>query len=92
MRCPECGGRVVKEKVTLTLLGEVTPVFFRNVPAEICEQCGIGFPSDSVAEQIVKVLDDEATPRGFLSSSVVEWEVVVLLTGSSSPKAPVKSN
>lgn len=61
MQCTICKmGETSAGKVTVTLQrGELT-VLIKNVPAQICENCGEYYLSDDITDQILKQADASA--------------------------------
>lgn len=56
--CYACGGTLVKGKTTFTEDFGEGVVVVRNVPATICEKCGMEWIDDEVAAQIEKIVED----------------------------------
>lgn len=60
MKCFECGGEVVQKKTSLILYRhDKTPVFFEDVPAGECGQCGEKYVSGPISEKISEFLETE---------------------------------
>ncbi|KKK59462.1 hypothetical protein LCGC14_3034150 [marine sediment metagenome] len=60
MRCFECGGEVVQLKTASVFYRkDKTPVFFEDVPAGECKQCGEKYVSGPVSEKISEFLEAE---------------------------------
>jgi YgiT-type zinc finger domain-containing protein len=70
MNCPLCGGKV--EKGTTTLTFDKAPeevIVIKNVPAEVCGQCGevfVDFQITRKVEKIVKSAEKSGLKMGFL--------------------------
>jgi len=56
MTCPVCGGTVEKGLTNLPVELESGILYIKQVPANICSQCGETFIPDDVAEQIEKIV------------------------------------
>lgn len=56
MMCPMCGGSIKKDHTNLPLEFETGLLYLKNVPAEICNQCGEVFVSDSVAGKLEDIV------------------------------------
>jgi YgiT-type zinc finger domain-containing protein len=55
MNCLFCKhGETSRGHVTVTLQRGETTVILKNVPAEVCQNCGEYYLSDSVTEQVLK--------------------------------------
>ena len=59
MKCVICKkGNTYKGKTTVTLQrGEVTLVF-KNVPAEVCENCGEAYVNGSTSQELLKQAEE----------------------------------
>jgi len=56
-RCPLCGGEMKDGMTTIPfMLGERVTVI-KNVPAEICSDCGEAYMKSSVVDRIESLLD-----------------------------------
>lgn len=56
-RCPLCGGEMKDGTTTIPfMLGERVTVI-KNVPAEICSDCGEAYMKSSVVDRIESLLD-----------------------------------
>ena len=63
MKCYECGGEVVQLKTSLVFYNKGgMPVFFEDVPAGECRQCGEKYISGPVSEKV----------SGFLASEKID--------------------
>jgi YgiT-type zinc finger domain-containing protein len=55
MKCVICKlGETKKGTVTVTLERGETTVLIKNVPADICENCGEYYLSDAISERVLK--------------------------------------
>lgn len=55
MKCLVCRhGETVKGTASMTLERQGTTVLFRNIPAEICENCGEVYHSEEVTSVLLK--------------------------------------
>jgi YgiT-type zinc finger domain-containing protein len=54
MNCPICrNGDTAPGKVTITLQRGETTVVFKEVPAEVCQNCGEFYLSEAVTEKLL---------------------------------------
>ncbi len=64
MRCMLCrGGRTHPGKTTLVLFRGPTTVIMKEVPAEVCGDCGEPVIAENVSERVLAVAE-EAVARG----------------------------
>ena len=56
--CPLCKGTMGPGKTTFTVDFGSGLVVFRNVPADVCQQCGEAWLSDSVASSVEKIVQE----------------------------------
>lgn len=56
-RCPLCGGAMTDSITTLPFLIEDRVVVIKNVPAEICSDCGEAYVKSSVVGRVEALLD-----------------------------------
>ena len=56
MICPACSGTMEKGVTNVPVEFESGILYIKQVPANICGQCGEVFISDDVAEQIEKIV------------------------------------
>lgn len=62
MKCVICKlGETKKGSVTVTLERGETTVLIKNVPADICENCGEYYLSDEISERILKQAETAVT-------------------------------
>jgi YgiT-type zinc finger domain-containing protein len=55
MKCLFCKqGETTPGQVTVTLQRGDTTVILKNVPAEVCQNCGEYYLSDSITDQVLK--------------------------------------
>lgn len=59
LRCPS--GESAPALVTVTLERDGTTVVFKNVPAEVCGECGEEYFADEVSERLLSALNEAAT-------------------------------
>ena len=69
MQCYMCGGTIENKKTTFTVDLDGSIVVIKNVPSQVCTQCGEVSYSDTVAKQIEKIV-------GSLRHSLTEIAVV----------------
>lgn len=55
MRCPMCKGKIEKGNTNFPVEFDKGVVVVRNVPADICKQCGEVFIPDDVAEVLERI-------------------------------------
>jgi len=64
MKCVICKHGMTQEgKVTVTLQREMTTIVVKDVPAEVCENCGEYYLSESVTEKL-SARAEEAVKNG----------------------------
>jgi len=62
MKCVICKlGETQKGLVTVTLERGETTVLIKNVPADICENCGEYYLSDEISERVLKQAESAVT-------------------------------
>lgn len=69
MQCYMCKGTIENKKTTFTVDLDGSIVVIKNVPSQVCTQCGEVSYSDTVAKQIEKIV-------GSLRHSLTEIAVV----------------
>jgi len=57
-QCDFCGGELVSGKTTLEIWHKGDLVIIRDVPADICQQCGEAYLSVETSEQLDRFLDE----------------------------------
>ncbi len=66
MKCPVCkNGETKKGKVVVTLSKDEFITVYRNVPADICQNCGEEFVESSVARSLLE-LSTETYQKGVI--------------------------
>ena len=71
-RCPLCGGGMKDGQTTIPfLIGEKVAVI-KDVPAEICADCGEGYMQSNVVDRVEAILDHLEELRSEIS--VVHFE------------------
>lgn len=61
MKCVVCkNGETKQGFITVTLTRNSTTVVFRNVPAEVCDNCGEEYLSDETTKQLLHTANDAA--------------------------------
>jgi YgiT-type zinc finger domain-containing protein len=75
-RCYFCGGKLRSGVTTIPFVAGAIVVVIKQVPAEICDQCGEPILTSEVAGIIDGVLKRAQTPG--LEVSVVNYEQVAL--------------
>ncbi len=62
MKCVICKlGETKKGSVTVTLERGETTVLIKNVPTDICENCGEYYLSDEISERVLKQVESAVT-------------------------------
>ena len=56
-RCPLCGGEMRDGTTTVPFLSGERVTVIKNVPAEICADCGEAYMKSSVVDKIESLLD-----------------------------------
>ena len=56
--CPLCGGKIGTGSTTFTVDFGSGVVVFRNVPANVCKQCGEAWIDDPIASSIEKAVEE----------------------------------
>lgn len=55
MTCPICKyGKTKQDHVTVTLERGKTAIIFRDVPADVCENCGEAFHSSEITSELLR--------------------------------------
>ena len=72
-RCPLCGGEMRDGITTIPFLISEKVVVIKDVPAEICSDCGEAYMKSSVVDKVESVLDKLDELRSEMS--VVHYEV-----------------
>ncbi len=62
-QCPLCGGTKKAGSTTFTADFEFGLVVIRNVPAQVCSQCGADWIQDDVAARIEAIVEDAKKKR-----------------------------
>lgn len=61
MKCVVCkNGETKQGLITVTLTRHSTTVVFRDVPAEVCDNCGEEYLSDEATKQLLDTANDAA--------------------------------
>ena len=59
MKCPVCKvGETYPGVTTITLERDETVIVFRNVPADVCNNCGEAYLSEKVTSQLLSMAED----------------------------------
>ena len=59
--CPACaGGETSEGVVTVTLQRDTSIIIIKNVPAEVCENCGEYYLSEQVTETVLQIAEKAA--------------------------------
>lgn len=65
-RCPICQGYKSKSTTTFTVDLKFGIVVIRDVPADVCEQCGADWISDKDAEMLEDIVSDAKTKHAMI--------------------------
>ena len=65
-KCPICGGDKQKSTVTFTVDLKFGVVVIRDVPADVCEQCGADWISDNDAEVLENMVNDAKSKHAMI--------------------------
>lgn len=57
MKCPVCGGTIKDGLTNIPVELETGLLYIKQVPADVCNQCGESFISDDVAEKLEKIVE-----------------------------------
>jgi len=72
MKCPSCGGVMIKGRINLPYeIGEDKVIVVKGVPAWVCEQCGDSFVEIEVARKVEKIV--EAAEKDGVTLGFVEY-------------------
>lgn len=74
-QCAVCnlGGHLVDERITETDDTRAVIVVVRNVPAQVCDRCGMTTVTDDVAEELERIADAQQG-RAVSGNVVVDFE------------------
>lgn len=56
--CPICGGTTTKSKTTFSVDKGETLIVVRDVPANVCQQCGEEWIDDSTSAKLERIVDE----------------------------------
>lgn len=73
MKCSFCGGRIEKKKVTFTCEHRGRFLLVKNVPAEVCIQCGEKTYTPKVTDELLKFAREESKPTKVLEVPVFDF-------------------
>ena len=66
MKCVICKyGETQSDKVTITIERDSTTIVFKDVPAEVCSNCGESYLEENIAEQLL-LIAEQALHSGVL--------------------------
>ncbi len=73
MSCVFCGGKIISKKVTF--IYEDGDQFFviRNVPAEVCTQCGERTYSPEITDEIMNFAKQRFQPKNLINVPVFDY-------------------
>jgi YgiT-type zinc finger domain-containing protein len=58
MKCVICkNGLTVNGKVTVSIQRGISTIIIKNVPAEICDNCGEYYLSEAVADSVLRIAE-----------------------------------
>ncbi len=66
-RCDRCGGGLRSGTTTLEIWRGEELVVVRDVPADVCEQCGEAYISPEVSDELDVLLSEPGPPERILS-------------------------
>ena len=69
-RCPLCGGRLRTGQATVPFLWPNAVILVKDVPAEICSSCHEPYTTGKVTDQIVSLLNEEASNEALVWSAM----------------------
>jgi len=59
MTCPVCHqGELKPNKVTVTLERDVSTVVFKNVPAQVCDNCGEEYVDEAATQSLLETFEE----------------------------------
>jgi len=70
-RCPVCRGMIVSGKTTFTSDLGFGVVVVRQVPAQVCDQCGESWLSDDTSEGLEHIVNDIRQKQSMVE--VLNW-------------------
>ena len=73
-KCPMCHGRMENGKTTFTSDLGFGVIVVRQVPAQVCVQCGESWLSDATSESLETVVDDLRQKHSMVE--VLNWQDV----------------
>jgi YgiT-type zinc finger domain-containing protein len=72
MNCAICKtGQMVEGKATVTLQREETTIVIKDVPAQICDNCGEYYLSEAMTEQVLSMA--EGAVRNGAEVEILRW-------------------
>jgi YgiT-type zinc finger domain-containing protein len=72
MNCAICKtGQMVEGKTTVTLQREETTIVIKDVPAQICDNCGEYYLSEAMTEQVLSMA--EGAVRNGAEVEILRW-------------------
>ena len=75
MRCPICKGELKRGTTTFTADLEKGVLIIKNVPADVCNQCGEAFIPNDVAKSIEQVVKSAREKK--MEIEIVSYENVI---------------
>ncbi len=59
MTCPVClQGKLIPGKVTVTLERNASTIVFKDVPAQVCDNCGEEYVDETATQVLLETFDD----------------------------------
>jgi len=73
-QCPMCHGNMKSGKTTFTVDLDFRIVVVRQVPAQVCSQCGESWLSDATSEGLEEIVDGIRQKHSMVE--VLNWQCV----------------
>jgi YgiT-type zinc finger domain-containing protein len=73
MSCVFCGGKLISKKVTFIYEDDDQFFVIRNVPAEVCTQCGEKTYSPEITDEIMKFAKQRFQPKKLIKVPVFDY-------------------
>jgi YgiT-type zinc finger domain-containing protein len=73
-KCYFCGGKVKEEEVNIDFWWGERLIIFKEVPAEVCQQCGEKFFDAKIYKEMERMSQAEAKPSKSITVNVIEFK------------------